>query len=115
LQGVERQQLFNALADPTRRSIVELLATQGQMNATEIYENFDMSHPAISQHLKILREAELVQLEKNAQRHLYSLNIDAIHKLDDWVKQMTQHWDESYDRLDQILEAQKRKTARKGR
>jgi DNA-binding transcriptional ArsR family regulator len=115
LQRVERQPLFNALADPTRRSIVELLATQGQMNATEICENFDVSHPAISQHLKILREAELVQLEKNAQRHLYSLNIDAIHKLDDWVKQMTRNWDESYSRLDQILEAEKRKTARKGR
>ena len=70
------------------------------------------SHFAAS---KILREAEVVHLEKNAQPHLYSLNIDAIHKLEDWVKQMTQHWDETYDMLDQVLEAEKRKTARKGR
>ena len=115
MQGVEKQQLFNALADPTRRNIIELLATQGQMNATDICENFDVSHPAISQHLKILREAELVRLQKDAQRHLYSLNTDAIHKLEHWVKQMTQHWDETYDRLDQVLEAEKKKTLRKGR
>jgi DNA-binding transcriptional ArsR family regulator len=115
LQAIERQQLFNALADPTRRNIVELLATQGQMNATDICENFDISPPAISQHLKILREADLVSLQKNAQRHLYSLNIDAIHKLDDWVKQMTRQWDERYGRLDQVLEIEKRKMARKGR
>ena len=115
MQGMERQSLFNALADPTRRNIVELLATQGQMNATDICENFDMSHPAISQHLRILREAELVRLQKDAQRHLYSLNIDAIHKLEGWVKQMTRNWDETYDRLDQILEAEKKKTVRKRR
>ncbi|HEV2118795.1 MAG TPA: metalloregulator ArsR/SmtB family transcription factor [Candidatus Bathyarchaeia archaeon] len=115
MQEIERQQLFNALADPTRRNIVELLATQGQMNATDICENFDISHPAISQHLKILREADLVRLQKDAQRHLYSLNIDAIHKLDDWVKQMTRYWDETYDRLDQILEAEKKKTLRNRR
>jgi DNA-binding transcriptional ArsR family regulator len=115
LQGIERQPLFNALADPTRRNIVELLATQGQMNATDICENFDLSHPAISQHLKVLREAELVHLEKSAQRHLYSLNIDAIRKLEAWVKQTTRNWDETYDRLDQVLEAEKRKTTRKGR
>jgi DNA-binding transcriptional ArsR family regulator len=112
---MERQQLFNALADPTRRNIVELLAIQGQMNATEICENFNVSHPAISQHLKILREAELVRLQKDAQRHVYSLNIDAIHKLEHWVKQMTQHWDESYDRLDQVLEVEKKKAAGNGR
>jgi DNA-binding transcriptional ArsR family regulator len=115
LQDMERQQLFNALADPTRRNIIEILATHGQMNATDICENFDVSPPAISQHLKILREAEIVVLRKDAQRHLYSLNIDAIHKLDDWVKQMTRHWDETYDRLDQILEAEKSKTPTKRR
>jgi DNA-binding transcriptional ArsR family regulator len=115
LQAMERQQLFNALADPTRRNIVELLAAQGEMNATDICENFDISPPAISQHLKILREADLVLLQKSAQRHLYSVNIDAIHKLEDWVKQTARNWDESYDKLDQVLEAEKRKTMKKGR
>lgn len=113
--AMERQQLFNALADPTRRNILELLATNGQMNATDISENFDVSHPAISQHLKVLREAELVHLEKAAQHHLYSLNMNAIHKLEDWLGNMTKLWDESYDRLDAVLEAEKNKMNRKGR
>jgi len=109
---IERQQLFNALADPTRRNIVELLATNGQMSATSIYDNFTVSHPAVSQHLKVLREAELVHLEKSAQRHIYSLNPDAMHELGEWVKQMTQLWDERFDRLDKVLEVQKRKMLR---
>ena len=113
--AMESQQLFNALADPTRRDILELLATNGQMNATDISENFEMSHPAISQHLKILREAELVRLEKDAQRHLYSLNMDAIQKLEEWAVKMTRLWDSSYDRLDAVLEAEKKKMVRKGR
>ncbi len=57
-----RQQLLYALAEPTRRNIVELLASKGRMSATEIYDNFTVSHPAVSQHLKVLLEAELVFL-----------------------------------------------------
>ena len=101
--------MFYALADPTRRNIVELLATNGQMTATDICNNFTMSHPAVSQHLRVLREAELVHLEKSAQRHIYSLNPDAIRELEEWVKQMTQLWDERFERLDEILEAEKEK------
>ena len=99
--------MFYALADPTRRNIVELLATNGQMTATDICNNFTMSHPAVSQHLRVLRGAELVRLEKSAQRHIYSLNHDAIRELEEWVKQMTQLWDERFGRLDEILEAEK--------
>ncbi len=109
----ERQQLFYALADPTRRNIVELLATNGQMSATDIYNNFTVSHPAVSQHLRVLREAELVRSEKSAQRHIYSLNPDAIRQLEEWVKQMTQLWDGRFERLDRLLEEEKMKNARK--
>ena len=112
---VERQQVFNALADPTRLDIVQLLATSGQMNATEICENFEISHPAISQHLRVLREAELVRLEKQAQRHIYSLNIDAMRRLENWIVELTERWDESYSRLDEVLEREKRKMANKRR
>src|SRR5215831_18333983 len=109
------QDLFNALADPTRRSIIELLATNGQMGATDIYDNFDMSNPAVSQHLKVLREAELVQMEKSAQKHLYRLNYKTMHSLEDWVKRTTQHWDERFDRLDSRLEVEKQKLEKKTR
>jgi DNA-binding transcriptional ArsR family regulator len=109
------QELFSALADPTRRSIIELLADKGQMSATDIFDHFDMSNPAVSQHLRVLREAELVQMEKSAQKHLYSLNPKTMHNLEDWVKHTMQHWDDRFDQLDSVLEAEKRKTEKKGR
>jgi len=109
------QELFSALADPTRRSIIELLANNGQMSATEIFDNFDLTNPAVSQHLRVLREAELVQMEKSAQKHLYRLNAKTMHSLEDWIKQTTQHWDERFEQLDGVLEAEKRKTQKKGR
>jgi DNA-binding transcriptional ArsR family regulator len=101
------QQLFYALADPTRRNIIELLATNGEMSATDIYENFSVSHPAVSQHLKVLREADLVRLEKRAQRHIYDLNPDAMRELGGWVQKMTEMWDDQFDRLDEVLKKEK--------
>ena len=103
------QQLFDALADPTRRRIIELLAANGRMSATDIYDNFSMSNPAVSQHLKVLREAELVRIEKSAQKHIYSLNPDKMHNLEGWIKHTTQLWDQRFYRLDNLLAAEKRK------
>ena len=104
-----RQSLFYALADPNRRAIMELLASKGQMSATEIYGNFTVSHPAVSQHLRVLREAELVRLQKDAQRHIYSLNPGGMNELEVWVKEMTELWSRRFDRLDEVLLAEKRK------
>src|SRR6266566_1049591 len=103
------QELFDAIADPTRRTIIELLAANGQMAATEIYDNFSMSNPAVSQHLKVLREAELVRIEKSAQKHIYSINPDKMHNLEGWIKHTTQLWDQRFDRLDNLLAAEKGK------
>lgn len=94
---------------------MELLATNGQMAATEIYDNFSVSHPAVSQHLKVLREAELVHLEKSAQKHIYSLNTDTMRQIEDWIKRTTQHWDQRFDRLDKLLDAEKRRMSKKRR
>jgi DNA-binding transcriptional ArsR family regulator len=107
--------LFNALADPTRREIIELLATNGQMSATDIYDNFTVSHPAVSQHLRVLREAELVHLEKSAQRHIYSLNPQAMRQLKGWITQTTELWNQRFDRLDKVLEAEKGRVLKKRR
>jgi DNA-binding transcriptional ArsR family regulator len=108
-----RQRLFYALAEPTRRDIVELLATNGQMTATGIYDNFTVSHPAISQHLKVLREANVVQMEKHAQQHVYKLNTDAILDLGGWAKQIADLWNQRFDALDKVLEEEKKKEERK--
>jgi len=114
-RSIADQQLFSALADPTRRSIIELVATNGQMSATEIYDNFNVSHPAISQHLKVLREAELVHTEKSAQKRIYSLNRDSMHQIEDWIKRTTKHWDQRFDELDKVLDAEKQRIPKKRR
>ena len=113
--SVLHQELFSALADPTRRTIIELLAAHGQMSAGDIYANFSMTNPAVSQHLKILRKAELVQIEKDAQKHLYRLNPNKMHSLEHWIKQTTDLWNDRFDKLDSLLDAENRKTQKKKR
>ena len=113
--SVLSQDLFDAIADPTRRTIIDLLALNGQMTATDIYDNFTMSNPAVSQHLKVLREAQLVRIEKSAQKHLYSLNPDTMRSLEGWIKHTTELWNARFERLDSVLEAEKRKTHKKRR
>ncbi len=70
-----------------------------------------MSPPAISQHLKVLREAGLVQVEKRAQQRIYSINSDAIREVEDWAEQVTQLWNQRFDALERLLEKEKKKAA----
>jgi DNA-binding transcriptional ArsR family regulator len=101
--------MFSALADPTRRKIIEMLAANGQLSATDICEKFPISPPAISQHLKILREAQLVRMEKRAQQRIYQLNPEAMLALHDWTQQITQLWNQRFDALEKLLEEEKKK------
>ena len=104
-----RQRLFYALAEPTRRDIIELLASNGQLSATDISNNFAVSAPAISQHLKVLREADFVRVEKRAQQRIYRINPEAMSEIEEWVQEMTRQWNARFNVLDKILEAEKRK------
>ena len=99
--------MFVALADPTRRTILEILASNGELSATDIYEHFPVSPQAVSQHLKVLREAKLVEMEKRAQKHLYRLNPHTLSQFEAWVQQMKQKWEERFSALDQVLESQR--------
>ena len=101
--------MFVALADPTRRNILELLANNGELSATAIYEQFPVSPQAVSQHLKVLREAQLVEMEKRAQKRLYRLNPHTLSQFEEWVKQMQQRWNERFEALDTVLEIEKKK------
>jgi uncharacterized protein YndB with AHSA1/START domain/DNA-binding transcriptional ArsR family regulator len=101
---------FTALADPTRRKILELLAQSGQLSATEIMEQFQVSAPAISQHLKVLREADLVRVEKRGQQRIYQLNPQAMQEVETWARQMTQLWNQRFDALERVLEVEKMKS-----
>jgi len=104
-----RQRLFYALAEPTRRDIIELLASNGQLSATDISNNFAVSAPAISQHLRVLREANFVRVEKRAQQRIYRINPEAMSEVEEWVQEMTRQWNARFNVLDKILEAEKRK------
>ncbi len=101
--------MFGALADPTRRTILELLATSGELSATALYEHFPVSPQAVSQHLKVLREAHLVEMEKRAQKHVYRLNPQTLSQFETWVQQMKQRWEERFAALDTVLESEKKK------
>ncbi|GAC1692665.1 MAG: metalloregulator ArsR/SmtB family transcription factor [Ktedonobacteraceae bacterium] len=104
--------MFVALADPTRRNILEILATSGELSATAIYEQFPVSPQAVSQHLKVLREANLVEMEKHAQKRLYRLNAQTLSQFEAWAKHIQQIWSERFDALDVVLEIEKKKEER---
>jgi DNA-binding transcriptional ArsR family regulator len=80
-----------ALADPTRRRIVEMLA-QRELSAGEIADRFEVSAPAISQHLKVLRAAQLVRVRAEAQRRIYELDPDGLGELHAWLGNIRQSW-----------------------
>ncbi len=92
--------MFTALAEPNRRTIIELLATQGELSASAIAERFQISSAAISQHLKVLKESKLVFMHKQAQQRIYEINPDAVKELERWAQQMT----ENYERLNELLQ-----------
>lgn len=101
--------IFAAISDPTRRSILEMLADSGKLSATDIYARFPASPPAISQHLKVLREANLVEVERRAQFRLYRVNLTAVHQLEDWAKKVAELWEERFEALDEVLREEKEK------
>jgi DNA-binding transcriptional ArsR family regulator len=80
-----------ALADPTRRRIVELLA-QGSLSSGQIASQFDMSAPAVSQHLKALKQAQLVRVRVAAQRRIYELNRPGVEEIYAWIAGIRRFW-----------------------
>jgi DNA-binding transcriptional ArsR family regulator len=101
--------IFAALADPNRRKILEMLAMHGQLSATEISDHFPISPQAISQHLKILREAKLVRVEKRAQQRIYQINPETMLELEGWARQLQQIWTQRFDAIDEVLKAEEKK------
>ena len=95
---------FTALADPTRRNIMEMLAASGSLSATDIYKNFKSSPPAISQHLKVLKTANLVRVEKRAQQRIYYINPEPMKELEKWIRHFTREMQDSHDRLEALLQ-----------
>jgi DNA-binding transcriptional ArsR family regulator len=101
--------VFTAIAEPTRRTIVEMLARSGELSATDISDKFHSSPPAISQHLKVLREARVVVMEKRSRQRIYHINPSAMKELEQWAKQTTALWEKRFGALDKVLEAEQKK------
>ena len=95
---------FVAVADPTRRQIIESLSL-GEQSFGAVADQFHISRPAVSQHLKVLREAGLVSVRRDAQRRIYALNKDGLVAIDNWIERVTGFWNESLDRLESQLNA----------
>jgi DNA-binding transcriptional ArsR family regulator len=93
---------FAALGDPTRRRIVEMLATR-ELPAGEIARRFDMTAPAVSQHLKLLRGAGLIHVRRDAQRRIYALDPSGLAELDAWLARFRRFWSGRLDALEQQL------------
>jgi DNA-binding transcriptional ArsR family regulator len=98
-----------ALADPTRRRIVELLAERDR-DAGELGSHFAVSQPAISRHLRVLREGGLVRVRPQAQRRLYSLDPAPLEELDEWLGHYRGFWQQRLDALDIQLRRSRRST-----
>ncbi len=94
---------FAVLADDTRRDIVRLVAKNGELTSTEISQNFHMSPPAISQHLKVLKEANILHMKKDAQRRIYSLNQKGMKEMEDWILEIQNLWIKRLDKLDRYV------------
>ncbi len=102
---------FTALAEPNRRKILEMLVANGNLAATDIYKHFKSSPPAISQHLKVLREAKLVRVEKRAQQRIYYVNPEPMKELERWIKQFAAVKEIEFQRLDKLLDKMKQDTS----
>ena len=95
---------LEAIADPTRRRIVEMLASR-DLTVGEIVEEFDMSTPAISQHLKVLREAGLVNSRVVGQSRIQSLNPEGLQQIQSWLVSTMNFWNQRLDALKAALRA----------
>lgn len=101
-----RRDIFQAIADPTRRAIMVLIASQA-MTPNAIAEHFDSSRQAVSKHLSIMGECELVAANKDGREIYYSLQIDKMKEIDVWLDQFRKIWEDRYSQLDNVLSSLK--------
>jgi DNA-binding transcriptional ArsR family regulator len=105
---------FAALADPTRRAILARLA-RGEATVTELAEPFEISQPAISKHLKVLERAGLISVDVDAQRRPRKLEPKRLEEAVDWIERYREIFEQSYQRLDALLEELQAKPSKRKR
>ena len=106
-----RRDVFQAIADPTRRKIIALIAAQS-MNLNAVAENFDMSRPAISKHMKILSECELVEITNKGRERFCQARIDKLDEVVAWIEPLKEIWNHRFDNLEKYIETLKEKSSK---
>ena len=102
-----RLDIFQAIADPTRRAIITLIAL-GAMTPNAIADNFHTTRQAVSKHLRILTECELVKQEQQGREIYYSLQIKKMKEIDKWLDQFRMLWETRFNQLDKVLSTMKK-------
>ncbi|HMJ70306.1 MAG TPA: metalloregulator ArsR/SmtB family transcription factor [Cyclobacteriaceae bacterium] len=102
-----RRDTFQAIADPTRRAIITLIALQS-MTPNAIAEHFDSTRQAVSKHLRILTECEMVKQEHKGREIYYSLEIQKMKEIDKWLHQFRIIWEQRFNQLDKVLSTMKK-------
>ena len=102
-----RRDVFQAIADPNRRAILGLLAKQ-RLTLNGVAENFRISRPAVSRHIKILKECGLVVIIPQGRERYCEVRFDKLNEVSDWLEKYRQLWEQRFDRLDDILEVLKK-------
>lgn len=103
-----RRDIFQAIADPTRRAIIGLLALQA-MTPNGIAEHFQTSRQAVSKHLRVLTECEVVKQEYQGREIYYHLEIERMKEIDKWLEQFRKLWETRFGQLDNLLANLKKK------
>lgn len=97
-----RRDIFQAIADPSRRAIITLIALQA-MTPNAIADNFNTTRQAVSKHLRILTECELVKAQQQGREIYYSLEVEKLKEVDQWVNQFRKSWETRFSQLDDVL------------
>lgn len=101
-RSMARRDVFQAIADPNRRAIINILATQ-KLTMGEVADNFDISRPAISKHMKILAECGLVEYEKSGRERFCKINPEPLREVSEWVEKYSKFWSGRLDALENLL------------
>ena len=103
-----RRDVFQAIADPTRRAIITLIALHA-MTPNALAEHFDITRQAVSKHIRILTECQIVKQEQTGREIYYQLDINKIEEIDQWVEQLRKIWETRFNQLDKVLSTIKNK------
>jgi DNA-binding transcriptional ArsR family regulator len=108
-----RRDVFHAIADPNRRAIIGLLANQ-KLTVNAVAKHFPISRPAVSRHIKILKECGLVVIQRHGRERYCEVRLDRLNEVAEWVEQSRDVWNQRFDRLDEYLSELQKKEKKHG-